>query len=161
MYSRDSSGITTSLSSLLSVCLHPCLQTHAYLRSVVAGQILIVEVGGAAFTVTRLYGRDWGITIVVGFLSIPLGALVRLLPTAPFERFLIKCHVYRDPTKLPLISPDAEDEEMTEKYDYNDALSKVRDNLYTYSSIRGGRLRASSIVSKSRSARLREADIRL
>jgi len=126
----------------------------------VGGQILIVEVGGAAFTVTRLYGRDWGITIIVGFLSIPLGAIVRMLPTAPFERFLIKCHVYADPTKLPTVNPESEDE-IDEKYQYNDALSKVRDNLHTYSNIRGGRLRASSLVSKSRSARLKEADIQL
>jgi Ca2+-transporting ATPase len=128
---------------------------------VVGGQILIVEVGGAAFTVTRLYGRDWGITIIVGFLSIPLGALVRLLPTAPFERFLIKIKVYRDPALLPTISPDAEDEVIDEKYEYNSALSKVRDNLTTYSTIRGGRINASSMVKKSRSARLKEADIQL
>ena len=37
----------------------------------------------------------------------------------------------------------------------------MKDNLQTYANIRGGRLRASSIVAKSRSAQLREADIQL
>ena len=125
----------------------------------VGGQVLIVEVGGAAFQVTRLSGRDWAISIVVGFISIPIGAIVRILPTEPFHRFLIRCRIFADPNKLPEISPDAEDEKS--QYEYNPALSRVRDNLHTYANIRGGRLRASSIVAKSRSAQLKEADIQL
>ncbi|ORY32630.1 hypothetical protein BCR39DRAFT_464417 [Naematelia encephala] len=123
----------------------------------VGGQILIVEVGGAAFSVTRIGGRDWGISLVVGALSIPLGVLVRLMPTDPVERFLVRCKVYPDPNKLPVVAPEV----VKEQYDYNPALSKVKDNLHTYANIRGGRLRASSIVAKSRSARLRDADIQL
>ena len=126
----------------------------------VGGQVLIVQVGGAAFQVTSLRPRDWGISIIVGFISIPLGALVRLLPTEPFYRFLIKIKVYADPAKLPTVAE--EDEEVEEdKYEYNPALSKVKDNLATYANIRGGRLRASSIVAKSRSAKLHEAGIQL
>lgn len=118
---------------------------------------MIIEVGGAAFQVTRLYGRDWGITLVIGALSLPIGALVRLTPTEPFARFLIKLHIYADPNKLPEHSPEAEDQQ----YSYNPALNKVKDNLSTYAHIRGGRLRASSMVAKSRSAQLRDADIQL
>jgi P-type Ca2+ transporter type 2C len=44
-------------------------------------QILIVFVGGAAFQVTRIGGRESGIALVLGVVSIPLGALVRLLPS--------------------------------------------------------------------------------
>lgn len=123
----------------------------------VGGQILIVEVGGAAFQVTRLGGRDWGITLVIGALSLPIGALVRLTPTAQFARLLIKLRIYSDPNKLPEQSPEAEEEQ----YSYNPALSKVKDNLSTYARIRGGRLRASSMVAKSRSSQLRDADIQL
>lgn len=121
----------------------------------VGGQILIVEVGGAAFQVTRLGGRDWGITLVIGALSLPIGALVRLTPTGPFARLLVKLHIYADPNKLPELSPEAEEEQ----YSYNPALSRVKDNLSTYARIRGGRLRASSMVAKSRNAQLRDADI--
>lgn len=123
----------------------------------VGGQILIVEVGGAAFQVTRLGGRDWGITLVIGALSLPIGALVRLTPTGPFARLLVKLHIYADPNKLPELSPEAEEEQ----YSYNPALSRVKDNLSTYARIRGGRLRASSMVAKSRNAQLRDADIQL
>ncbi|ORX36943.1 hypothetical protein BD324DRAFT_627796 [Kockovaella imperatae] len=122
----------------------------------VGGQILIVEVGGAAFSVTELYGRDWGISIIVGLLAIPLGALVRLMPTEPFGRFLVKYKMYPDPNKLP--TSNVEEEE--EKYDYNPALTKVKDNLNIYAGIRGGRVRASSIVGRSRHAQLRKADVR-
>jgi hypothetical protein len=124
---------------------------------VVGGQILIVEFGGAAFQVVRLGGRDWGISIIVGLLAFPIGALVRIFPTAPVLRFMIWLKIYDDPNKLPVASPVIEDE----KYEYNEAVTKVRDNLSIYANIRGGRLRASSIVAKSRSARLRDADIRL
>lgn len=111
----------------------------------VGGQILIIEVGGAAFQVTRLHGRDWGISIIVGFIALPLGVIVRLLPTAPVERFLIKIHVYKDPSKtsndeLGLLEAGAGD------YTYNPALEKVKDDLTTFASIRGGRLRGSSIM---------------
>ncbi|WVR07270.1 calcium-translocating P-type ATPase, PMCA-type [Kwoniella sp. DSM 27419] len=123
----------------------------------VGGQIAIIEVGGAAFQVVRLNGRDWGITLVIGFLAIPLGALVRLMPTAPFERLLIKLRIYADPNRLPDVAPEVEESQ----YEYNPAISKIKDNLGTYANIRGGRLRASSIVAKSRSARLKEADIQL
>lgn len=123
----------------------------------VGGQILIVEVGGAAFQVTRLGGRDWGITLVIGALSLPIGALVRLTPTGPFARLLVKLHIYADPNKLPELSPEAEEEQ----YSYNPALSRVKDNLSTYARIRGGRLQASSMVAKSRNAQLRDADIQL
>ncbi|WRT66112.1 calcium-translocating P-type ATPase, PMCA-type [Kwoniella shivajii] len=123
----------------------------------VGGQILIIEVGGAAFQVTRLGGRDWGISLIIGAISIPIGTMVRLLPTGPFERLLIKLHIYADPNSLPVVAPEVEDE----KYEYNPALNKIKDNLSTYANIRGGRLRASSIVAKSRSARLKEADIQL
>ena len=87
----------------------------------VGGQILIIEVGGAAFSVTKLYGRDWGISIIVGLLSIPLGAIVRLLPTEPFGRFLVRWKLYPDPNKIPIVSPDLEEE----KYEINPALTKV------------------------------------
>ncbi|EIW70907.1 hypothetical protein TREMEDRAFT_29328 [Tremella mesenterica DSM 1558] len=123
----------------------------------IGGQILIVEVGGAAFTVTRLHGREWGISLIIGLLSLPIGALVRLIPDEPVERILVKYKLYPDRNKLPTTSPLAEEE----KYEYNPALSRVKDNLSTYANIRGGRLRASSIVAKSRSAQMRDADITL
>lgn len=82
---------------------------------VVGGQILIIEVGGAAFQVVPLGGRDWGISLVLGFLSIPLAALVKLLNPAPFEKFMIRYHLAKDPNAvLPITSPHAEEQQWNE-----------------------------------------------
>lgn len=102
----------------------------------VGGQVLIVMVGGAAFQVVRIGGRDWvrllsqfssasshilsnldsrmlpfiqAISILVGMLSLPIGLIVRLLPTEPFAQLLYKLHIYRDPSKLPVVSPAQEE----------------------------------------------------
>ncbi|KAK4034511.1 Ca2+-transporting ATPase [Parachaetomium inaequale] len=46
----------------------------------VAGQVLIVYFGGDAFVVVRLNGAQWAISLVLGFLSIPVGIIIRLVP---------------------------------------------------------------------------------
>ncbi|KAL6301353.1 calcium-translocating P-type ATPase [Sparassis latifolia] len=106
-------------------------------------QILIVFVGGAAFSVTRISGRDWGISLALGVVSIPLGALLRFIPNAPVERFLKAIRLMSNPEVLPTTRPDTE---------WNSAIELVRDNLNTFSHVRGGRMRASSYVGKSRKA---------
>ncbi|KAF5392317.1 hypothetical protein D9757_001407 [Collybiopsis confluens] len=109
-------------------------------------QILIVFVGGAAFQVTRVDGEVWGISLALGFVSIPLGALIRLLPNEPFEKLFNRLGLFGKAEILPTSSIDQEG--------WSGAISFVRDNLSTFSQIRGGRLRSSSFVVKSRSARL-------
>lgn len=75
------------------------------------------------------------------------------MPTAPFERFFKLVRLMKDPKEvLPTVKLDQEG--------WSGAINMVRDNLSTFSNIRGGRLRSSSFVSKSRSARL-PADERL
>ncbi|KAF7970842.1 hypothetical protein HWV62_22800, partial [Athelia sp. TMB] len=114
----------------------------------IAVQILIVFVGGAAFQVTHIGGREWGISLALGVVSIPLGALVRYMPNAPFERLFIRLHLLPNPEVLPTIKPGAGE--------WNSAINRVRDNLGLFSNVRGGRVRSSSFVIKSRSARLRD-----
>jgi Ca2+-transporting ATPase len=113
-------------------------------------QILIVFVGGAAFQVTRIGGREWGISLALGVVSIPLGIIVRLLPTKPFEKFFRFTRIMSTPEVLPTVRPDAEG--------WSGAINLVRDNLSTFANIRGGRLRSSSFVVKSRSARISQDD---
>lgn len=131
------------------------LITIAY--SEVGVQILIVFVGGSAFQVTKISGRDWGISIALGFASIPIGVLIRCIPTPPCERALIKLHILSDPNKLPEVSPASEDTTET----WNPAINRVRDNLTTFGKIRGGRVRGSSFVGKSRQQQLERAGITL
>ncbi|CAE6529304.1 unnamed protein product, partial [Rhizoctonia solani] len=124
----------------------------------VAIQILIVFFGGAAFQVTSMNGRDWGLSIALGFVSIPLGFLIRCIPTAPVERAFIALHIMRDPKAPPKLSKaerEAEEERKREeeKDSWNPAINEVRDRLATFSNIRGARMRASSFVNTSRQQR--------
>lgn len=106
-------------------------------------QVLIVFVGGAAFQVTNMAGREWGISIALGFVSIPLGALIRLIPNGPVERLFMKVRLLPNPEVLPTSRPD---------HEWNNAIEMVKDNLTTFAHVRGGRMRASSYVGKSRTA---------
>lgn len=112
-------------------------------------QIVIVSIGGTAFQVTRIGAREWGISLALGFVSIPLGALIRLLPNWPFERLFTLMRLLPKPEGgLPKVRPDG--------VEWNSAIELVRDNLSTFANLRGGRLRSSSFVVKSRQARLHE-----
>ena len=102
-------------------------------------------VGGAAFQVTRIGGREWGIGLALGFVSLPLGALIRYIPNGPVERFFIKVRLMPNPDVLPVTRDDTQ---------WNTAIQIVRDNLNTFAHVRGGRMRASSYVGKSRNVRL-------
>ena len=101
-------------------------------------QILICSVGGAAFSATRIDGREWGISLALGFVSIPLGALLRCIPNELAERLFVKVHLMSNPEILPTARPDSE---------WYPAIDPV-----TFAPVRGGRLRASSYVGKSRKA---------
>ncbi|KAF7330460.1 Calcium-transporting ATPase [Mycena venus] len=113
----------------------------------IGGQALIVNIGGAAFQVTPIGGREWGISLALGVVSIPLGAFVRLLPSEPFDRLFKKLGLLGRPDVLPTTSANPD------TVGWN-AITRVRDNLGTFANVRGGRVRSSSFVIKSRTARL-------
>ncbi|KAK3319760.1 hypothetical protein B0T19DRAFT_404321 [Cercophora scortea] len=48
----------------------------------VGGQVLIIFVGREAFKILPLNGKEWGLSIGLGALSLPWGALIRLTPDA-------------------------------------------------------------------------------
>lgn len=116
-------------------------------------QVVIMYVGGAAFSVSRIPGEYWGISIGLGIVSLPLGFLIRLIPNGPIEKLAIALHIMRDPNTLPAVNPEAEK--------YNDAIENVRTDLGMFANIRGGRLRGASISLKSRRKRMKDAKIRL
>jgi P-type Ca2+ transporter type 2C len=106
-------------------------------------QILIVFAGGSAFQVTRINSKEWGISLALGAVSIPLGALVRLLPNKLFSDLFEKIGLFSAPkSTLPSTNPNADG--------WTNAISLVRDNLGTFAQVRGGRLRSSSFIGKSR-----------
>lgn len=120
----------------------------------VGGQALIVNVGGSAFQVTRIGGNLWAISIIIGLVSLPVGVLIRLVPTDPIERALIRLRLLPDPNELPKYTTEEGDEKWAEPFD------QLRDNLKVYSSIRGGRLSTANIVRrKKKSKQLEKVNI--
>jgi len=97
--------------------------------------------------VTRVGGHEWGFSLALGIGTIPLGALIRLMPNAPFERLFRAIGLLEQPEILPTTNAESEG--------WNDAITRVRYNLSTFANLRGGRLRSSSFVIRSRSAHLR------
>ncbi|KAL6690040.1 calcium P-type ATPase [Trichoderma pleuroticola] len=100
------------------------------------GQILIVFVGGAAFSIAKKdqSGGMWGIALVLGFLSIPVGMLIRLIPDS-FVVALVPEFFKRRSKQVPGLT--ISDEEMNL---YPEPLVEVRDELYFLKRMKGGRL---------------------
>ena len=48
----------------------------------IGGQVLIIFVGSDAFKIHPLNGREWGLSIGLGAISVPWGALIRKFPDA-------------------------------------------------------------------------------
>lgn len=111
--------------------------------------MLIVFVGGAAFSVHRIGGREWGISLALGLVSLPLGAAIRYIPNGPCEAFFKKVRLMPNPDILPTTRADAET-------GLGFAINRVHDNLGTFSQVRGGRMRGSSFVGKSRAGKVDE-----
>lgn len=105
--------------------------------------------GGAAFSVSDISGLQWGVSIILGLVSIPLGAAIRFIPNEPLERQAEKIRFIK---KKPILPTEAKGD----MDDWQAAMDKVKDNLNTFASIRGGRLRSSSIVRRSRTAKPKE-----
>lgn len=89
--------------------------------------------------------KEWIISLALGFVALPLGALIRLIPNEPCERVFVKLRLLPKPEEEPTFPPDVE-------AGFAFAVDRVRDNLGTFAKLRGGRMRGSSFVRKSRSA---------
>ena len=130
---------TFPVSALQRVLMH----TNCFIE--IVGQVLIVFIGGDAFQVTRIPGREWGISPALGVVTLPLGVLIRCISTPPPERALIKIRLM-SPDHLPTTKPEV--------IDWNPAIVRVRDNLSLFFRLRGGRVRAFPFVLKSKEARI-------
>lgn len=98
------------------------------------GQVLIIFVGSDAFQIAKdgQSGTLWAIALVLGFLSIPMGVVIRLIPDE-FVLALIPEFFKRQKTPGLTIS----DEEMSQ---YPEPLADLRDELNFIRQFRGGRL---------------------
>lgn len=98
--------------------------------------MLIIFVGGAAFQIAK--GKQtptmWGIAIFLGFLSIPVGVIIRLIPDQVVAA-LIPEFLKRRARKAPGLTISDEEMDM-----YPEPLADVRDELQFLKRMKGGRL---------------------
>ena len=103
---------------------------------IVGGQILIIFVGGQAFSVERSNGAEWGCSLVLGALSILVAIVIRLIPDEALQRFAPLIQRHRNSSLQVLVE---DEERITE---WNPALEEIREELNFLKRIRGGRMSA-------------------
>jgi P-type Ca2+ transporter type 2C len=98
----------------------------------IGGQVLIIFVGGAAFRITPLDGREWGLSIGLGAISLPWGAAIRKYPDAWVAASLP--WFMRKRWAPETISSQLQKE-------HHEEMSDIRPPLRTLTSLRGARAR--------------------
>lgn len=101
----------------------------------ITGQIMIIFVGGKAFNVKRLSGSQWAYSLILGFLSIPIGSLIRLIPDSFISRFITFFTISRTPP-----GPHLEISDEEEQFRITDPLKEVKEELRFLKLVKGGRL---------------------
>lgn len=95
---------------------------------------MIIFVGGRAFSVVRLNGAQWAYSIILGFMSIPIGACIRLIPDELILG-LIPQYLKRSP-KGPEVTVSDEEEH----FRFPKPLADVKEELSFLKRVKGGRL---------------------
>ncbi|KAJ5082654.1 ATPase P-type K/Mg/Cd/Cu/Zn/Na/Ca/Na/H-transporter [Penicillium argentinense] len=104
---------------------------------IIGGQVLIIFVGGAAFSVKRLdQGTQWAVSLVLGAISVPIAVIIRLIPDEFVSRIIP--HIWHRNKKG---GPELVISDEDRRYEWNPALEEIRDQLAFIKSVRGGRLR--------------------
>ncbi|KAJ6109515.1 ATPase P-type K/Mg/Cd/Cu/Zn/Na/Ca/Na/H-transporter [Penicillium sp. IBT 16267x] len=102
---------------------------------IVGGQVLIIFVGGRAFSVKRLdQGSQWAVSLVLGAISLPIAVVIRLIPDS-FASKLVPQFWHRKKAGPELVVSDED-----RRYEWNPALEEIRDQLAFIKTVRGGRL---------------------
>ena len=100
---------------------------------IVGGQILIMFIGGQAFSINRINGAQWGYSLVLGALSMPVAVIIRLIPDELFARLIPSMPRRKKRGPEFVIEDD-------EKVTWNPALEEIREELQFLKRIRGGRI---------------------
>ena len=95
---------------------------------------MIIFVGGKAFNVVHLNGAQWAYSIVLGFLSIPVGAAIRLVPDELIVRLIPE--YIRSRPKGPEVTISDEEEH----FRFPKPLADVKEELSFLKRVKGGRL---------------------
>lgn len=92
-------------------------------------------VGGQAFSIYRLNGAQWGYSIVLGALSMPIAVIIRLIPDELLSRFIPSIPNRKKPSPKLIVEDD--DDQIQQ---WNPALEEIRDELTFLKKVRGGRM---------------------
>lgn len=117
----------------------------------IGGQIMIIFVGGRAFSVTRVDGSDWAISIVLGAMSIPIAVIIRLIPNPLVRLFVPKFILEWDSRKNVEITEES-------RASWNPAVNQVRDELAFIRNIRSSRRIGSLGKHKKKTAKYFQGD---
>ncbi|KAL8327764.1 hypothetical protein RB597_003878 [Gaeumannomyces tritici] len=103
------------------------------------GQALIAQFGGVAFNIapTGQTPAMWGYAIFLGFLSIPFGMIIRLIPDALLVKLVPDSLKRRAHNKVPGVTVSDDDERFQA---YPTPFVEVRDELAFLKRVKGGRL---------------------
>jgi len=100
----------------------------------IGAQTMIIFVGGAAFRIKHQNAAQWAYAIVLGFLSIPIGAVIRLVPDELLLRLIPDYLKQRD--KAPRVTVSDEEEH----FRFPKPLADVKEELSFLKRVKGGRL---------------------
>ena len=112
-------------------------------------------VGGQVFQIVDISGREWGISLALGFMALPIGFLMRCIPNEPIERLLIWLGLHSDPNRLPTKSAEAEE------LDWNPAVNDIRDDLAVIANNRGSRFKTLTLALKNFRNRKQRSEVNL
>jgi Ca2+-transporting ATPase len=99
----------------------------------IGGQVMIIFIGGQAFSVTELNGIQWAISIILGAISLPVAVIIRLIPDE-FVAKLLPGFMSRKRNAAPVyVSAD-------DRFEWNRGIEEIRQELSFLKMVRGGRL---------------------
>lgn len=104
------------------------------------GQVLIIFVGGKAFNIAspKQTGIMWGTAILLGFISIPIGIVIRLIPDSLCEKLVPESLKRRAQAKNVPEFTISDDEHRFQHYPA--PFADVRDELAFMKRLKGGRI---------------------
>ncbi|KAK3314088.1 hypothetical protein B0H66DRAFT_371380 [Apodospora peruviana] len=111
----------------------------------IGGQVLIIFVGSTAFKIRPLNGKEWGLSIGIGAISIPWGMLIRLTPDSWFEPlvkyFKLPAFLTKKKGKKAAKEGDAEASKKVGDESSTDDEDNIAPPLRSWTSLRGERAR--------------------
>lgn len=111
--------------------IHKNLFFVIIMATITVGQILIINFGGAAFSTTRLNFQQWLVSVAIGLISLPSGALIRLIPDSAIK-FLLP----RRRRRIMLAEDDHQPHDHHAPHNLQEAFSGIRDNLRFFKTLR-------------------------